>query len=66
MKLRYRWVSIWVHIIIDMKYLCKSCKTSCIDIIEHIRKIHNFSKASIKSSLEHNPNSFKNAFEEIK
>ena len=66
MKLRYRWVSIWEYIIIDMKYLCKSCKTSCKDIIEHIRKIHNFSQASIKSSLEHNPNSFKNAFEEIK
>ena len=49
-----------------MKYLCKSCKTSCKDIIEHIRKIHNFSKASIEASLEHNPNSFKNAFEEIK
>ena len=66
MKLRYSWVSIWEYIIIDMKYLCKSCKTSCEDIIEHIRKIHKFSKASIKSSLEHNPNSFKNAFEEIK
>ena len=66
MKLRYRWVSIWEYIIIDMKYLCKSCKTPCKDIIEHIRKIHNFSKASIESSLEHNPNSFKNAFEEIK
>ena len=49
-----------------MKYMCKSCKTSCKDIIEHIRKIHNFSKASIEASLEHNPNSFKNAFEEIK
>ena len=66
MKLRYSWVSIGEYIIINMKYLCKSCKTSCKDIIEHIRKIHNFSKASIEASLEHHPNSFKNAFEEIK
>ena len=49
-----------------MKYMCKTCKKPCNDIPEHIRKVHNFSKASIKSSLEHNPNSFKNAFEEIK
>jgi hypothetical protein len=54
------------YIIIDMKYLCKSCKTSCKDIIEHIRKVHNFSKATIKSDLEKNPNTYKNAFQEIK
>ena len=66
MKLRYSWVSIWEYIIIDMKYLCKSCKTSCKDIIEHIRKVHNFSKATIKSDLEKNPNTYKNAFQEIK
>jgi hypothetical protein len=49
-----------------MQYMCKKRKKPCSDIIEHIRKVHNFSNASIKSSLEHNPNSFKNAFEEIK
>jgi len=60
------WVSIWEYIIIDMKYLCKSCKTACKDIIEHIRKVHNFSSATIKSDLEKNPNTYKNAFQEIK
>ena len=49
-----------------MKYMCKSCKTVCNDIIEHIRKVHNFSKATIKSDLEKNPNTYKNAFQEIK
>ena len=49
-----------------MKYMCKSCKTVCKDITEHIRKVHNFSKATIKSDLEKNPNTYKNAFEEIK
>jgi len=49
-----------------MKYMCKSCKTVCKDITEHIRKVHNFSKATIKSDLEKNPNTYKNAFQEIK
>ena len=54
------------YIIIDMKYMCRSCKTSCKDIIQHIRKVHNFSKSQIKEELQRNPNTFKNAFEEIK
>ena len=49
-----------------MKYLCKNCKTACKDIIQHIRKVHNISDATIKSDLEKNPNTYKNAFEEIK
>ena len=49
-----------------MKYMCKSCKTVCKDIIQHIRKVHNFSNATIKSDLEKNPNTYKNAFQEIK
>ena len=49
-----------------MKYMCKSCKTVCKDIIEYISKVHNFSKATIKSDLEKNPNTYKNAFQEIK
>ena len=51
---------------INMKYLGKSCKTACKDIIEHIRKVHNFSISTIKSDLEKNPNTYKNAFQEIK
>ena len=64
--LLYAWVSIWEYIIIDMKYFCKSCKAVCKDITEHLRKVHNFSKATIKSDLERKPDTYKNAFEEIK
>ena len=49
-----------------MKYMCKSCRKPCDDIIEHIRKVHNFSESYIKDSLKTNSNSYKNSFEEIK
>jgi len=48
-----------------MKYMCKSCKTSCKDIIEHIRKVHGFSVSYIEDSLKSNSNSYKNSFEEL-
>jgi len=49
-----------------MKYMCRTCQKPCNDIIEHIKKVHNFSNATIKSDLEKNPNTYKNAFQEIK
>jgi len=49
-----------------MKYLCKSCKTACKDIIEHIRKEHNFSASYIKDSVITKSNSYKHSFEIIK
>ena len=49
-----------------MKYLCKSCRKPCEDIIKHIRKVHNFSESYINDQLKTNSNSYKNAFEEIK
>jgi len=49
-----------------MKYMCKSCKTTCSDIVEHIRNVHNFSESYIKEQLKTNSNSYKNAFEKIK
>ena len=49
-----------------MKYMCRTCQKPCNDIIEHIRKVHNFSETYIKDSLKTNSNSYKNSFEEIK
>ena len=49
-----------------MKYMCRSCRKPCTDIIEHIKKVHNFSESYIKDSLKTNSNSYKNSFEEIK
>ena len=49
-----------------MKYMCKSCRKPCNDIIEHIKKVHNFSETYIRDSLKTNSNSYKNSFEEIK
>ena len=54
------------YIIIDMKYLCKSCKTTCDDIIKHVKKVHGFSESYIKEQLKTNSNSYLNAFEKIK
>ena len=42
-----------------MKYLCKSCKTKCNDIMEHMRNVHKFTDGIIKSQLKTNPNTFK-------
>ena len=53
------------YIVLIMKYLCKSCRKPCEDIIKHIRKVHNFSESYINDQLKTNSNSYKNAFEEI-
>jgi len=49
-----------------MKYLCKSCKKECNDILKHLMTVHKFSKTLIESQLQTNPNSYKNAFEKLK
>jgi len=49
-----------------MKYMCRSCKKKCDDILKHLMTVHNFSKATIESQLQTNPNSFENAFEKLK
>ena len=48
-----------------MKYLCKSCKTECNDIMDHISKVHKFTEGIMKLQLKTNPNTFKNCFEVI-
>ena len=49
-----------------MKYMCKTCKKTCNDIQEHIRKVHGFSESHIKEDLKNKPDAYKNAFEIIK
>ena len=49
-----------------MKYMCKTCKKPCDDIIKHIKKVHNFSDSYIKDQLKTKSNSYLNAFEKIK
>ena len=49
-----------------MKYMCKSCKKECDDIQKHLMTVHKFSKAIIEAQLEANPNSYENAFENLK
>ena len=49
-----------------MKYMCKSCKTVCTDMTEHITKVHKFSLSAVKLDLEKNPNAYKNAFINLK
>ena len=49
-----------------MKYMCRSCKEKCDDILKHLMTVHKFSKETIESQLQTNPDSFKNAFEKLK
>ena len=49
-----------------MKYMCRSCKTTCNDMVQHISKVHKFSKAQIEKDLKQKPNGYKSIFEEIK
>jgi transcription elongation factor Elf1 len=59
-----RSVSILVRIEKNMvKYTCKSCKTDCDDITEHMTKVHKFSKWIMELQLKTNPNTYKNCFE---
>ena len=54
------------YFVLDMKYMCKSCKTTCSNIIEHLKKVHGFSESYIKNQLKTSTNSYLHAFEEIK
>ena len=42
-----------------VKYTCKSCKTDCDDITDHMLKVHKFSKWIIELQLKTNPNTYK-------
>ncbi len=46
--------------------MCRSCKKECDDIQKHLMTVHKFSKTTIESQLQINPDSFKNAFEKLK
>ncbi len=48
-----------------MTYMCRTCKTECDDIPEHMITVHKFSKAIVESQLKANPNCFKNSFENL-
>jgi hypothetical protein len=49
-----------------MKYMCRTCKKECDDILKHLMTVHKFSKTTIESQLKTNPNCYKNAFEKLK
>ena len=49
-----------------MKYLCRTCKEECDDIQNHLMTVHKFSKVTIESNLQTNPDGYKNAFVELK
>jgi len=45
--------------------MCKTCNEKCDDILKHLMTVHKFSKTLVESQLKANPNSYKNAFEEL-
>jgi len=49
-----------------MKYMCRTCKKECDDILKHLMTVHKFSKAIVESSLQTNPNCFKSSFVKLK
>jgi len=49
-----------------MKYICRTCKKECDDILEHLMTVHRFSKTTIESQLQTNPKSYDNSFEKLK
>ncbi|MEK0321051.1 MAG: hypothetical protein QQN61_08180 [Nitrosopumilus sp.] len=49
-----------------MKYMCRTCKKECDDILEHLIKEHNFSKKLVEDQLKTNPDSYQSAFEKLK
>ena len=46
--------------------MCITCKKKCDDILKHLMTVHKFSKKTIESQLQTNPDSYKNAFVELK
>jgi len=49
-----------------MKYMCRTCKKECDDILNHLMTVHRFSKETVESQLQINPKSYENAFEKLK
>ena len=49
-----------------MRYMCRTCKKECDDILEHLMTVHKFSKTTIESQLEKNPDSYDHFFEKLK
>jgi len=49
-----------------MKYMCRTCKTECDDILKHLMTVHKFSKTLVESQLKTNPDSYKNSFVKLK
>ncbi len=49
-----------------MKYVCKIFQNECNDILKHLMTVHKFSKKTVESQLQTNPDSYKNSFVELK
>ncbi len=49
-----------------MKYMCRTCKKECDSILKHLMTVHKFSKKTVESQLQTNPDSYKNAFVKLK
>jgi len=49
-----------------MKYMCRTCKEKCDDILEHLMTVHKFSKTTVEFQLKANPKSYENSFEKLK
>jgi len=49
-----------------MKYMCRTCKKECDDILEHLMTVHKFSKKTVESQLEKNPETYEHAFVKLK
>ena len=48
-----------------MKYMCKTCKKKCDDILKHLMTVHKFTKSLVESQLEANPNCYESAFKKL-
>jgi len=46
--------------------MCRTCKKECDDIQKHLMTVHKFSKETIESQLQTNPDSYKNSFVKLK
>jgi len=49
-----------------MKYMCRTCKKECDDILKHLMTVHKFSKTLVESQLKTNPHSYETSFVELK
>jgi len=49
-----------------MKYMCRTCKKECDDILKHLMTVHKFSKTTVESQLKTNPHSYENSFVKLK